>query len=100
MMRAFPECRPLSKLSQSPSIASRSVRGLLICGVVLVALAGCGRRGPLEPPPGAVNPQPDMTNLEPDEPRPFLPSVRPVGTGKKGKPINAPKDSFILDPIL
>ena len=93
----------MSKLSQSPSfdfLNARSVRGLLIGGVVLLALAGCGRRGPLEPPPGAANPQPDMTNLDESEPRPFMPSVSPVGTGKKGKPINAPKDSFILDSIL
>jgi predicted small lipoprotein YifL len=25
---------------------------------VAFALAGCGRKGPLDPPPGAVNPQP------------------------------------------
>jgi hypothetical protein len=35
-----------------------SLRNFLILSAVAVALAGCGVRGPLEPPPGAAAPDP------------------------------------------
>jgi predicted small lipoprotein YifL len=35
-----------------------SLRILLVLSAVAAALAGCGVRGPLEPPPGAAAPDP------------------------------------------
>jgi predicted small lipoprotein YifL len=39
----------------NPRFARLAVIGALAAAF---ALAGCGRKGPLDPPPGAVNPQP------------------------------------------
>nr|WP_256515722.1 lipoprotein [Alsobacter ponti] len=83
---------------------SAPLRAVLVGLCLGLALAGCGRRGALEPPPGAAKAAPDTVNrtdpsLEP-APKPIVPSVSPVGTGKKGQPITAPKSDFILDPIL
>lgn len=95
------------------------VRALIVASLVVVALAACGRRGPLEPPPdpaaaaaqkqkqalrqqrqGAS--QPIFGEDEPEE----LPSniaASPIPTpssrsGKRGYTI--PKDPFVLDPLL
>lgn len=47
-----------------------SARGALLCLAALLVLAGCGRRGPLEPPVGAA--------AEPA--RPADPRLRPAST--------------------
>ena len=89
----------------SPS--ALSLRLALVATVLALTLAGCGRKGPLEPPPGAVAAKPDPL-ADPDEaatpgPTTLAPTIAPV-TGRsskgRGKPISAPSDPFILDPIL
>jgi predicted small lipoprotein YifL len=76
---------------------------ILVAGLALAfALAGCGRKGPLEPPPGAVNAKAnplEEKEIDPEAPKPVVPAITPVGS-KKGKKIEAPKEKFILDPIL
>lgn len=69
-------------------------RGLLI-GLAALALAGCGRRGPLEPPPDASAPV-----VKPEADNPASPNAIGGPRKKKRVPINVPKDPFILDPIL
>jgi predicted small lipoprotein YifL len=69
-----------------------------IAGLVLVALAagglgGCGRAGPLEPPPDAQATAKQTANQSNADPN--IPRAHP-----KPKPIEAPKQSFFLDPIL
>lgn len=69
---------------------SRHVRMGALLGVLLMALplAGCGRRGRLEPPPDpTAPPQSDVTKSG-------------IHKRPKNPPITAPHDSFILDPLL
>lgn len=91
---------PSSSSSVSPLRATTLV--LLACAAALL-VSGCGRKGPLEPPPGSVNaadnPMEERETTDPSAPKPLIPSVSPVGN-RKGKKINAPKEPFFLDPIL
>ena len=90
----------------NPSVSSPSVPSLSIVRVlaVVLSLSACGRKGPLEPPPGAVDAKADKLSEQNESANPtvktLVPSISPVGSGRKGKPITAPKDSFVLDPIL
>ena len=63
---------------------------VLVVGMALVA-SGCGRRGPLEPPPNAsATPTPTPTS-----------DADVLGaTHHKAQPIVPPKTPFVLDPIL
>ncbi|MBS7805130.1 lipoprotein [Rhizobiales bacterium TNE-4] len=80
----------------------RSKAPLLIGSALVLALAlgGCGRRGPLEPPPGSLEAQ----QAAAEEKGETLSNVTipPVGKGasRKTPPIRAPKEPFILDPLL
>lgn len=86
-------------------VTSRRVRRGAALSAVAIALAlgGCGRRGRLEPPPDPSNPfalgtpapAADDANAGPD-------SKTKMGTHKRTKnpPILAPKEPFILDPLL
>ncbi|MDX7953893.1 hypothetical protein P7D22_22315 [Lichenihabitans sp. Uapishka_5] len=69
---------------------SRHIRMGAVLGVVLVNLsvAGCGRRGKLEPAP--------------DPNAPVRSDVTKQGVHRRAKnpPILPPHDSFILDPLL
>ncbi len=47
-----------------------NLRSLLIFALLAGLLAGCGVRGPLEPPPGAAAP-------DPDEPAAIDPLIKP-----------------------
>lgn len=80
------------------------IRVVALSAVLALSLAGCGRKGPLEPPPGAVDAKADKLSEQNESANPtvktLVPSISPVGSGRKGKPITAPKDSFILDAIL
>lgn len=84
---------------------ARSSRVLVVTLGVALLLGACGRRGPLEPPPGAaaapeVTPSP--TSVENQSTPGSSPiTIAPVGKGKtKGQPITAPKQKFFLDPLL
>ena len=74
----FPLARP------RPNLALRSVILVLVLAAVL---AGCGRRGRLEPPPDP--------NAPPQE-------ANKAGIKKKppNPPIRAPDTPFILDPLI
>jgi predicted small lipoprotein YifL len=76
--------------ARSPS-ARRAAALALIFGLALLA-AGCGRRGPLEPPnAGVATPTP----------APSASSDLGEQLGKpKNPPITPPKTPFVLDPIL
>jgi predicted small lipoprotein YifL len=71
-----------------------------------LGLAGCGRAGPLELPPGpAVTPAPSAQLTQPDgSPAPGSQQDTAVKTGfdARGNPVAAtgPKRPFILDPLL
>ncbi len=72
-----------------------------------LALAGCGREGPLELPPGPAPAAPTATSQlrSPDgTPAPGSPQDTAVKTGfdAQGNPVATPsqKRSFILDPLL
>ena len=71
----------------------RAAALLVIFGLAF-AVSGCGRKGPLEPPPdaSAVN-------------KPATPTPTPTGSAAslahhKTPPIVAPKTPFVLDPLL
>jgi predicted small lipoprotein YifL len=79
-------------------------RAVLLAALVGLAVAGCGRRGPLEPPPGARNgveyPEDKETQVEAEADSPVF-NTSPAGRpAKASKVIVPPKRSFILDPLL
>lgn len=74
-----------------------------------LALAGCGREGPLDPPPSAIAPQPAMA--APPAPASTDPNAPPVvsqnaamknGFDAKGNPVatQSPRKDFPLDFLL
>ncbi len=76
-----------------------------------LALAGCGREGPLDPPPSAVAPQPAPAAKASPPPASTDPNVQPVlspaaamknGFDAKGNPVAAqsPRKDFPLDFLL
>jgi predicted small lipoprotein YifL len=79
-------------LGAFPLIAMKPPRArlkLAPLAVVLLALAACGRAGPLEPPPDA------SALAKPSDSGSGDPQVR-----KKIPPITPPKTPFVLDPLL
>lgn len=66
------------------------------------ALGGCGKRGPLEPPPGV----PDVVAQAKSETQIVAPSLlRSTGLKRDGAdPVNKPRPArpqpFVLDPLL
>jgi predicted small lipoprotein YifL len=79
-----------------------------IAGIAVLALAGCGRNGPLELPPGPAVPTSAVSQApltQPDgSPTPGSPQDTAMKTGfdAQGRPVATagPKRSFILDPLL
>ena len=78
-----------------------------VAGIAVLALAGCGRNGPLELPPGPATPAPQASTqlTQPDgTPIPGSPQDTAMKTGfdQYGRPVAAPgeRKSFILDPLL
>ena len=67
--------------------AGRAAALLLILGLALAA-SGCGRKGPLEPPPDASAVQ-----------KPADDSMASFGH-RKPTPVATPKTPFVLDPLL
>lgn len=85
--------------------------GLLMTLAAALALAGCGRRGPLEPPPGVVEQKPVKKAAVPRSPDSTAPQglfrnttnatadpAAAAETTEKPKP--RATGSFVLDPLL
>jgi predicted small lipoprotein YifL len=80
---------------------------LALAGVARLGLAGCGRNGPLELPPGPATATPTAsTQLTTPDGRPVPGSsedtAMKTGFDAQGHPVAAQgeKKSFILDPLL
>jgi predicted small lipoprotein YifL len=79
----------------------------IAAGMAVLALAGCGRNGPLELPPGPATATP-TANTQLTTPDGRLVASSPDDTALKtgfdaqGRPVATPgeKKSFILDPLL
>ena len=71
-------------------------RAVLVCGLLVLGLTACGRRGALEPPPSA---QAETQTQAPTSDA-TLPS--PVGTPRSqpNRGYTIPNKPFILDPLL
>jgi predicted small lipoprotein YifL len=92
-----------------------SFGGALVVALVLpLALAACGRKGPLDPPPSAELPPPPVAapaaNLAPG-PQTYVDPLTPIGTAQQAAPpvvatqaLPAPAQpanrTFILDPLI
>jgi len=77
-------------------------RTVLVVGLLGLALAACGRRGPLEPPPGAKNaidlPDKQTGAVENNF---NATDASPLGKPpKRNKAIEVPNTPFLLDPLL
>ena len=73
---------------------------LVAVAAVTLALAGCGRKGPLDLPPNAMNSS--AVGQEPQDDRVAPPGTTNPGYNVEGGPV-APKGRkkpFILDPLL
>jgi len=78
---------------------------LAVAGAAALGLAGCGRAGPLELPPGPATPAPAAQLSSPDgTPVPGSPQDTAMKTGfdAQGNPVATAgqKRPFLLDPIL
>lgn len=87
---------------------------VLALGALALSLAGCGRRGPLEPPPGAaatnapLTGTPDAFTLPKNTAEPLAPSAAALGEPRStnktepAQPAPAPAAHrpFFLDPLL
>ncbi|MGL4973702.1 MAG: LPS translocon maturation chaperone LptM [Bosea sp. (in: a-proteobacteria)] len=69
---------------------------VILAGCIALALAACGRRGPLEPPPGATNAVP----LPEDQATDTINASPVAKPAKANRALTVPKRSFILDPLL
>jgi predicted small lipoprotein YifL len=76
---------------------------LILLSVIVLALGGCGRKGPLDLPPTAANAPPQATAApDSDAARAAQPGVFNPTYGADAPP-EAPKGrkkSFVLDPLL
>jgi predicted small lipoprotein YifL len=82
--------RSLSVIAVARSLPTRRAAALaLVFGLALLA-AGCGRKGPLEPPNAGVATPAPTANSDLSE---------QLGA-PKNPPITPPKTSFVLDPLL
>jgi len=90
--------RSNSKMEFGPVSASTLPLKALLLGLGLaMSLAGCGAKGPLEPPPSAAE-QP-KSEVKADEGMGDIPTI---GQAKKksAKPTETPKQPFFLDFLL
>ena len=71
----------------SPHKGHSRAGALALVALIGLAASGCGRRGPLEPPP-----DPSATNKPDDSSHAQI--------HRKAPAITPPKDPFILDPLL
>ena len=79
---------------------------LLLVAAIALSLASCGRRGPLEPPPGAPASNAPLTGTPGDYEAPANPgelagqnTAASSAAAAKQPPRRAPKP-FLLDPLL
>ncbi|MCB1534546.1 MAG: lipoprotein [Rhodoblastus sp.] len=80
---------------------------IFVCVAAALAMTGCGRRGPLEPPPGSLSQSRAATPAETKAQAPGAPGGLFRNTSSKAeepetKTEGAPKRSstFVLDPLL
>jgi predicted small lipoprotein YifL len=76
---------------------------IVLVTAAALALAGCGRKGPLELPPTASVPSPAEAQVNAEAERPASkPSVFDPTYGSEALPTTpkGPKKSFVLDPLL
>jgi predicted small lipoprotein YifL len=89
-----------------------NLAAIVFVAAITLSLASCGRRGPLEPPPGAAPSNAPLTGTPGDYEAPANPgelagqntvtssgAVAPAQAGAKQTPPPARKP-FILDPLL
>ncbi len=81
----------MSAANLSPS----SSRRLALAALAMLATAGCGRIGPLEPPPDGGAALKSAVSSAPGSMEAISPQVKP-----KIPPITPPNQPFILDPLL
>ncbi len=81
----------------------RRIAAMAALALIVPGLAGCGRRGALEAPPGLATPQ----ALAAQQAKAQAPASGDViSTGNllprhaKPTPVEVPKQSFVLDPLL
>jgi len=75
---------------------------IIVLSLTALALAGCGRKGPLDLPPTAAAPQAQATSSDTDAERAAQPGVFNSTYGSEAGP-SAPrggKKKFVLDPLL
>jgi predicted small lipoprotein YifL len=70
-------------------------RGVALAAFLAFAAAGCGRIGPLEPPPDANAPAKPPASAAPGSMEAISPQMKP-----RIPPITPPNQPFILDPLL
>ncbi|SDR63153.1 hypothetical protein SAMN05519103_08308 [Rhizobiales bacterium GAS113] len=81
---------------------ARYLRRLAVLALIACAATACGRKGALEPAPKAdAAKQQDEQKASGDE-QAEAPAAGGLGSlrAKKPKPVQPPKQSFILDPLL
>ena len=82
----------------APSDFSGRTRRFVLLGSVL-ALAACGRRGPLEPPPGSAQAKRTAEQAEAKSENPAAGVGMRPGS-RRPPPLERPKRDFVLDPLL
>ena len=78
------------------------LKPVLVAGLLALALAACGRKGPLEPPPNATSAieLPDaQTGATETSFGEVSPLSRSSGRGRN-RAIPVPEKPFVLDPLL
>ena len=83
----------------------RSALRLAAFVALALALGGCGRKGPLDPPPAAMAaPAPDQPslgdNLDPNMSGGFRRAPSATVTAQPTGPLPADRRGFILDPLI
>lgn len=85
--------------------------GAVVVALVLpLALAACGRKGPLDPPPSSELPVAPQPAASPPAQRSYVDPLTPIGTAQQAQPavaaqaLPAPSQpaarTFVLDPLI